>query len=298
MHSYGSNWQKSSYIILISPATHHIASGSQNVPPETPTRRRQHPLDIDPDLYTLTKRLRTLYGALGFNEEHQFLVLKSPLTSATPITAPVLEGAPHIPPPEWSPAKGPPPQIWKSRQQLEYEILNLKSNLTIAHQHVQAQDSIIQGAHVQLVVQNLHLRKPNFALNTNKGKKKNEHTILFEGKGQLFTSDTFFQKVEDQKAKKEAAAAKRISNAALRMARKEAQAKLDAEWARLKKNHEEASNAWKLTCDALKEQRIPKKSWPKAPTCPKKPKLPSGHADGKDNEPDEGEEENNVDNDV
>ena len=85
---------------------------------------------------------------------------------------------------------------------------------------------------------------------------------------------------EDQKAKKEAAAAKKISNAASRVARKEGQAKLDAEWARLKKNHEEASNAWKLTCDTLKEQRIPKKSWPKAPTRPKKPKLPSIHADG------------------
>ena len=290
----------------ISPTTHHVASGSQNVPPETPTRKRQHPLEIDPGLYTPTKRLRTLYGALGSNEEHRFLVLKSPLTSATPITAPVLEGPPCIPPPEWSLAKEPPSQIWKSRQQLEYENLNLKSNLTIAHQHAQAQDSIIQGAHAQLVVQNLHLRKLNVALNTNEGKKKNERTILFEGKGQLFTSDTFFQKVEDQKAKKEAAAAKKISNAASRVARKEAQAKLDAEWARLKKNHEEASNAWKLTCEALKEQRIPKKSWPKAPTRPKKPKLPSTHADGEDDEPDEGEddepdegeEENNVDDDV
>ena len=52
-----------------------------------------------------------------------------------PITAPVLEGPLHIPPPEWSLAKEPPSQIWKSCQQLEYKILNLKSNLTIAHQH-------------------------------------------------------------------------------------------------------------------------------------------------------------------
>lgn len=59
------------------------------------------------------------------------------------------------------------------------------------------------------------------------GKKKNERTILFEGKGQVFTSDTFFQKVEDQKARKEAVTAKKISNAASRAARKEAQAKLE-----------------------------------------------------------------------
>jgi hypothetical protein len=158
---------------------------------------------------------------------------------------------------------------------------------------VQAQDSIIHGAHAQLVVQNLHLRKLNVALNTNEGEKKNERTILFEGKGQpeLLTSDTFFQKVEDQKARKETAAAKKISNAVSRSARKEAQAKLEEEWARLKKNHE-ASNAWKLTCDALKEQRIPKKNWPKAPTRPKKPELPSSQTDGEDDEPDEGDEIN------
>ena len=283
----------------ISPTTHCVASSSQNVPPETPTWRRQCPLEIDLDLYTPTKRLQTLYSALGSNEEHRFLVSKSPLTSTMPITAPVLERHPHIPPPDWSLTKEPPPQIWKSHQQLEYENLNLKSNLTIAHQHARAQDSIIQGAHAQLVVQNLHLQKLNVALNANEGKKKkNECAILFEGKGQLFTSDNFFQKVEDQKAKKEAAAAKKISNAASWVARKEAQAKLDAEWARLKKNHKEASNAWKLTCDALKEQQIPKKSWPKAPTHPKKPKLPSSHANGKDDEPDEAEEENNGDDDM
>jgi hypothetical protein len=114
----------------ISPTTYRIASGSQNVPPETPMRRRQRPVEIDPDLYTPTKRLRTLYGALGSNEEHRFLVSKSPLTSATPITAPVLEGPLQIPPPEWSLTREPPSQIGKSRQQLEYEILNLKSNLS------------------------------------------------------------------------------------------------------------------------------------------------------------------------
>jgi len=281
----------------ISPTTHRVASGSENIPPETPTRTRQRPLDIDPDLYTPTKRLRTLYGALGSNQEHRFLVSKSPLTSAVPITAPVLEVPPRIPPPEWSIAKEPPPQTWKSRQQLEDEISKLKTNLSIAHQHVQAQDSIIHGAHAQLVVQNLHLRKLNVALNTNEGKKKNERAILFEGKGQLFTSDAFSQKVEDQKARKEAAAAKKVSNAASRAARKEAQANLDVEWARLKRNHEEATNAWKLTCDALKEERIPKKNWPKAPTRPRKPKIPPSHADGEDDEPDEGEEENNVDDD-
>ena len=279
----------------ISPSTHRVASGSQNEPPVTPMRRqRQCPDDIDPDLYTPTKRLRRLYSTLGSNEEHRFLVSKSPLTSATPIAAPVLEGPLHIPLPDWSLQKRSDSKIWKSRRQLENEISELKNNLTIAEMHSHAQDSIIQGAHAQLVVQDLHLRKLNVALNTNEGKKKNERAILFEGKGQLFTSDAFFKKVEDQKAQKEAAAAKKISSAASRAVRKEAQANLDAEWIRLKKTHEEATNAWKLTCGSLKEQRIPKKNWPKAPTRPRKPKLPSNHADGDDDEPDDDGEENNV----
>jgi hypothetical protein len=40
-------------------------------------------------------------------------VSKSLLTSATPITAHVLEGPPQIPLPEWSLTKEPPLQIWK-----------------------------------------------------------------------------------------------------------------------------------------------------------------------------------------
>ena len=166
----------------ISPTTHRVVSGSENQLPETPTRGRRQPLEIDPDLYTPSKRLRSLYAALGSDEQHRFLVSKSPLTVNTPITAPVLEGSLPIPPPDWSMAK-PNRQIFKSRQQLEDEVTALKANLAVAHEHVQAQESVIHGAHAQLVVQNLHLRKLNVALNTREEKKKNECTILFEGKG-------------------------------------------------------------------------------------------------------------------
>ena len=197
----------------ISPTTHHVASGSENQLPETPTHVRRRPQEIDPDLYTPSKCLQSLYAALGSDQQHRFLVSKSPLSTNTPIVAPVLEGPLHIPPPDWSMAR-PDHQISKSRQQLVDEVAELKANLAVAHKHAQAQDSIIHGAHAQLVVQNLHLWKLNIALNTREEKKKNECAVLFEGRGQIFTSDSFFTKVQDQKAWKVEEAAKKVSNAA------------------------------------------------------------------------------------
>jgi len=70
----------------ISPTTHRVASGSQNVPPETPTRRRQRPLEIDPDLYTPTKRLRTQKRVIIPVNQPERLPIRAPSTNSTTMT--------------------------------------------------------------------------------------------------------------------------------------------------------------------------------------------------------------------
>ncbi|KDR75901.1 hypothetical protein GALMADRAFT_140483, partial [Galerina marginata CBS 339.88] len=74
-----------------------------------------------------------------------------------------------------------------------------------------------------------------------------------------------------------------------RAAKKEAQAKIDEEWKRIKIIHEEAVKVWKAECDKLASDRVPKKNWPKGPTRPRKPKLPATLDDIVDE--DDGEED-------
>ena len=90
-------------------------------------------------------------------------------------------------------------------------------------------------------------------------------------------------------------AAKKVNNAARRAEKKEAQARLEEEWTSLKAVHEAETKAWKLACDALKEQRVAKKNWPKAPVRPKKPKLPSNVVDTGEDELEEEIDEDNDD---
>lgn len=52
------------------------------------------------------------------------------------------------------------------------------------------------------------------------------------------------------------------------LAKKEAQAKLKDEWKTIKIQHNEKEKAWKVTCEKLSVEGIPKKNWPKGPICP------------------------------
>jgi len=58
-----------------------------------------------------------------------------------------------------------------------------------------------------------------------------------------------------------------------RAAKKEAQAKLEEEWKRIKIIHEEVTRIWKAECDRLASEGVLKKNWPRGPIRPRKPKL-------------------------
>ena len=79
-----------------------IASGSgHGSPPATQTLRRVRDPNIDPALYTPSKRMRMMTSALAGTASGSFLVSNNPVTSQSSIMHPVLEHVPVLPSPDW-----------------------------------------------------------------------------------------------------------------------------------------------------------------------------------------------------
>ena len=238
----------------------------------TPSRRKLGP-EVDPSLYTPSKRMRILYTGLSSTSSGSFLVSKTPLTSSTPIAAPVLEAVPPLPRPDWSLAYGAPAAACQTLQK-ENELL--KKHLQQAHTLSRVQDSIIEGSSATMVVQNLHLCKLNGTLYGQETEKISRRTLIIDSsKGQVYSNDAIHEGIFAQEERKKALAAEKRSRADGRAAKKEAQAKLEEEWKRIKIIHDEAIKIWKVDCDRLASEGVPKKNWPKGPTRPRKPKLPA-----------------------
>ena len=64
----------------------------------------------------------------------------------------------------------------------------------------------------------------------------------------------------EQEERKKALAAEKRSKADGRAAKKEAQVKLEEEWKRIKIIHEEVTMIWKVDCDRLASEGVPKKN--------------------------------------
>lgn len=96
---------------MTSPLTHiphdpqTLATPTQRRPdhqtPGTPSQRCSC-TEIDPNLFTPSKHMQTLYAGLGSSTSGSFLVSTTVLTSVTPIITPVLEDLPPLPHPDWS----------------------------------------------------------------------------------------------------------------------------------------------------------------------------------------------------
>jgi len=84
----------------------------------------------------------------------------------------------------------------------------------------------------------------------------------------VYSDDAICEGLFVQDERKKALAAEKRSKADGRAARKEAQAKLEEEWKRIKILHEEATRIWKADCDRLASEGVPKKNWPKGPIRP------------------------------
>ena len=57
--------------------------------------------------------------------------------------------------------------------------------------------------------------------------------------------------------------------------------------------HERKVAEWKLTCEKLQKDGVPKRNWPKGPTRPRKPKLPANFGAIVDDDEEEDDENDN-----
>ena len=270
-----------------------VASTSQAVLTNSPSRSRRRICDedIDPLLHTPSKRLRTMHAGLKATASGSFLVSDELYKSSTPILEPVLEVPPAaLPQPNWQLA-GSPEKMWVSRESLQIENQHLRESLHRAQEHVQVRDQVIEHNNAQLLYQNLHLYKTNHALNLKENKGKQDCTVLLDNEGQVFSSDSFIKKLEQlDRARREKAAVK-TRNADARSARKEAMAAVEKEWVRIKEQHDIDVKAWEVECQRLASEKVPKRSWPKKPVRPRKPKLPSSVEEIVEEDDDDDEEE-------
>ena len=193
-----------------------------------------------------------------------------------PIT-PVIQRQPYLPEPDWS-LRHPPREtpVKASIESVTEENIQLRTNLQLAYDQVRASQAINEAANAQLVVQYLQASRMNAALleKEEMKKKKKGERIGGDGKGLVYTSTDVMdtkRKLEEEAQQK---AAERASRDSLRALVREAKEKIKRDWVEMQRAHTESSSKWKAEVAHLKEQKVPKSQWPKAPTRPKKPTLP------------------------
>ena len=252
-----------------------VASTSQVVLTKSPLRSRWCICDEDINLllHTPSKLIWMMQAGLKAVASGSFLISDELYKSSTPILEPVLEVPPAaLPQPNWQLA-GSPEKMWVSWESLQIENQHLRESLHHVQEHVQVRDQVIERNNVQLLYQNLHLYKTNRPLNLKENKGKQDHTMLLDNEGQVFSSDSFMKKLEQlDRARREKAAVK-TRNADVRSAKKEAMAAVEKEWVRIKEQHNIDMKAWEVECQWLVSEKVPQKSWPKKPVRPWKPKL-------------------------
>ena len=138
--------------------------------------------NIDPALYTPSKRARTFSSAISHTSS-AFLLSPTPVTSSHPIIPPVFEGAPPLAQPDWSLLNSHALQP-RTISEYEAEVFKLRMVLGLANMQVRVCNGIIEGDRAQMVKQNLHLGKLQSTLHSKENKKKTDQTRLFpDGKG-------------------------------------------------------------------------------------------------------------------
>ncbi|KAJ7935049.1 hypothetical protein B0H13DRAFT_1591243 [Mycena leptocephala] len=262
-----------------------IASGSgHGSPPATPTLRRVRDPNIDPALYTPSKRMRMMTSALAGTASGSFLVSTNPVTSQSSIMGPVLEHVPVLPSPDWGLIQANRPERIEhlSAKELRGRVVQLTESLGRGQQQILVRDSILEASNAQLVIQNIFMRKQSTALHAKENRKsKKGPKAYIDGKGRHFNSTEYIealetaeqQKIEEEEAKADRARAKEK--------KKGARAALATEWERIKAAHLVSVQQWEEKCAELTGMGTRKKDLPRKPKRAKKPELP------KDNDDDE-----------
>ncbi|KAJ7874177.1 hypothetical protein B0H14DRAFT_3555565 [Mycena olivaceomarginata] len=244
--------------------------------PVTPARRARDP-NIDPALYTPSKRMRMMTSALGGTASGSFLISKAPITSRSHIAPPVLEGPPILPIPDWNLLRRSPEDIENlSAQALRERVNALTSSLAISQQHLLARDGMIEAANAQLVVLNIFVGMQSEALHakeTKKSKKREKVKVHADGKGRHLTDLEFIDSLAREQAEKAADEAAKADRAQARENRKAAKLELEERWKVMKADHDQAVARWETQCAMLTASGVRKKDLPKKPKRTKKPQL-------------------------
>jgi hypothetical protein len=250
----------------LDPETHAAVGGSVS-----PSRRVRDPT-IDPDLYTPSKRMRMMTSAVAGTSSGSFLVSSIQITSQHTISAPVLEGPPSLPDPEWSLLDQNLDKM--SRSELVSLATSLQGGLGLARQHIAARDGIIEGAHATMVIQNMFVERQSQALNAKENKKSKDRTkILMDGKGRHLTDREFISKLEKAQQERNDEARAKEKRAGVRNAARVARLALEVKWKEVQEVHRRQVEAWETECQKLADEGVPKKHLPKRPLRPPKPKL-------------------------
>ncbi|KAJ7435616.1 hypothetical protein B0H11DRAFT_1937446, partial [Mycena galericulata] len=253
--------------------------------PETPSRRRardDEDENLDPALWTPSKKMRTLYAHLG-NTSAGSLLLRSPKLTTSDNANPLTR---HPAPPELDCEA----QLVALDAGLEAENEELRKQLALAHQNVTVRDHIIEEANATMVFQNMGLKKMNEALHEQEEKATTDRARLFKGKAQCLSSDEFYREVQALEEGRRAKVAGREANKVARQRRKELREEVEKEWAEMKRQHAKKVETWTKECEALTEGGARKKDLPPKPKLGKKPQVPAAE-DVDDDEEEEVEDE-------
>ncbi|KAJ7765178.1 hypothetical protein B0H16DRAFT_1310185 [Mycena metata] len=248
--------------------------------PGTPSRRRRREEEdenIDPVLWSPSKKLRTLYAHLGSTSAGSLLLSAPKIKSyESSILPPVIQHVPRIiTAPDWSLATpGPSGEGWKARSQLENELAAVRQQLALAQKNVQIRDHMLEEANATMVFQNLGSKRMNEALHQQEEKAATDRAKLFKGRAQCLSSDEFFDAVKSVEEGRKAKAAGKESKKVERERKKERRAELEKEWQAMKTGHLAAVEAWSKDCADLLQNGTRKKDLPAKPKLGKKPQLP------------------------
>ena len=142
-----------------------------------------------------------------------------------------------------------------------------------------------EGAHAQLIVQNLHLNKLNMALKgkENQASKKTDRSKLFpDGKGCHLTDEAFIRSLEIAQAARTEKAAAVAHRKATWQDRKVERESLAKEWEEIKATHTVAVEKWEAECKHLIATGTLRRALPKKPIRARKPQpvAPGSLVDG------------------
>lgn len=225
--------------------------------------------------------------SLSWSGSGSYLVSMTAIHSSQIPPLLVLEGIPEIPTLDVKKRS-------QSRAELEAKLAMLKENLSFAQNQIQVWDGIIEGAHAQLIIQNLHQKKLHETLHA-KEKKKTRWFRLFAGrKGHHLTSDEFMTavgNVEQAKEDKDRAKSYHQKQAQdLKIAREANEKK----WKEMLEKHDTAVRNWVAECAELMRKNVLKRQHPRKPKWPLKPKLQQSTRASNEGEEEEGTNDSGI----